>query len=157
LKKTLELKLAWRAVCRRSRIVRVFKKTALLDPSRRILVVKYVRLDRLPPYPEASVTYRKEYGGSSFNRTRLLAANVTQMTPIPATVLNVDKQGGEYLITVQVESGACPGAFDKLGFEIKPDLVGIIMIGLTLFIIGIPASKRGRHSRCGGFNNPSRD
>jgi hypothetical protein len=38
---------------------------------------------------------------------------VTQMTPIPATVLNVDKQGGEYLITVQVESGACPGTFDK--------------------------------------------
>jgi hypothetical protein len=56
------------------------------------------------------------------NRTRFLAANVTQMTPIPATVLNVDKQGGEYLITVQVESGACPGAFDQLGFEIKPDL-----------------------------------
>jgi hypothetical protein len=56
------------------------------------------------------------------SKTRLLEANVTQMIPIPVTVLNVDKQGDEYLITVQVESGAFPGTFDKLGFEIKPDV-----------------------------------
>jgi hypothetical protein len=40
------------------------------------------------------------------SRTRVLEANVTQMIPIPATVLNVDTQRGKYLITVRVQSGA---------------------------------------------------
>jgi hypothetical protein len=107
-------------------------------------VVGYVLFDRLPPYPETSVTYRKEYGGGSLNRTRLLAANVTQMTPIPATVLNVDKQGGEYLITVQVQSGACPGAFDQLGFEIKPDLGWYHYDWLDLIYHRDPGFKAGQ-------------
>lgn len=78
------------------------------------------------------------------NRTRFLAANVTQMTPIPATVLNVDKQGGEYLITVQVESGACPGAFDQLGFEIKPDLGWYYYDWLDLIYHRNPGLKAGQ-------------
>jgi hypothetical protein len=82
---------------------------------------------------------------------------VTQMTPIPATVLNVDKQGGEYLITVQVESGACPGAFDQLGFEIKPDLGWYHYDWLDLIYHRNPGLKAGQalaQATIEGFKNP---
>jgi hypothetical protein len=129
---------------------RVFEKRRSLA-----LVVGYVDLDRLPPYEEASATNRKEYRGVSLNRTRLPAANATQMIPIP--ILNVDKQGGEYLITVQVACGACPGTFDKLGFEIKPDVGWYHYDWPDPIYHRDPGLKRGRRSGCGGFNSPSHD
>ena len=43
------------------------------------------------------------------------------MTSIPATVLNVDRQGSEYVVIVQVGSGKYSGTFETLGFENKPD------------------------------------
>lgn len=77
------------------------------------------------------------------SRTRLLEANVTQMIPISATVLNVDKQGDEYLITVQVASGA-PGTFDKLSFEIKPDVGWYHYDWLDLIYHRDPGLKAGQ-------------
>jgi hypothetical protein len=44
------------------------------------------------------------------------------MTPILATVVNTDRQGGEYLVAVHVGSEKYPGTFDKLAFENKPDV-----------------------------------
>ena len=45
------------------------------------------------------------------------------MTPIPAKVLNVDRFGDQYLITVQVGFEKYRGTFDGLRFgETKPDL-----------------------------------
>ena len=44
------------------------------------------------------------------------------MTPIIATMQNIDRQGGEHFITVQVERGIYLGSFDKLHFENSPDL-----------------------------------
>jgi hypothetical protein len=44
------------------------------------------------------------------------------MTPIPAKVVNVDRLGDEYLITVRVTNEMDAGAFDRLTFaENKPD------------------------------------
>jgi hypothetical protein len=46
---------------------------------------------------------------------------VTNMTPIPAIVVDVDHLGDEYFITVQVGCDHYAGAFDKLIFgEITP-------------------------------------
>jgi hypothetical protein len=46
------------------------------------------------------------------------------MTSIPAKVVNVDRLGDEYLITVRVTSKMDAGAFDRLSFaDNKPDLV----------------------------------
>ncbi len=43
------------------------------------------------------------------------------MTPIPAKVVNVDREGDEYLITVRVECEKRESAFERLDFgEIKP-------------------------------------
>ena len=45
------------------------------------------------------------------------------MTPIPATVVNVDMLGDQYLITVRVGREKDSDSFDKLSFgENKPDL-----------------------------------
>ena len=44
------------------------------------------------------------------------------MTPIIATIQNIDRQGGEHSITVQVERGIYLGTFDKLHFKNSPDL-----------------------------------
>jgi hypothetical protein len=44
------------------------------------------------------------------------------MTPINATIQNVDRRGGEHFITVLVERGIYLGSFDKLHFESSPDL-----------------------------------
>ena len=43
------------------------------------------------------------------------------MIPILATVLNVDKRGNEYVVTVQLRNGNFSGPFEKLNFENKPD------------------------------------
>jgi len=42
-------------------------------------------------------------------------------TPIFATVLKVDKQGNEYVVTVQVGDDDFSGPLEKLSFENKPD------------------------------------
>jgi hypothetical protein len=44
------------------------------------------------------------------------------MTPIVAKVLNVDRQGGEYIAIVHVGRGKDSGPFDRLAFENKPDV-----------------------------------
>jgi hypothetical protein len=45
------------------------------------------------------------------------------MTRLPAKVLNVDKLGNQYLVTVQVDREKYAGTFDRLSFgEIKPHL-----------------------------------
>ena len=45
------------------------------------------------------------------------------MTPIPATVVNVDMLGDQYLITVRVGREKDADSFDKLSFgDNKPDL-----------------------------------
>jgi hypothetical protein len=55
--------------------------------------------------------------------TRLIALHTTQMTPIPAKVLNVGKLGNQYLVTVQVGHEKYRGTFDRLNFgENKPYL-----------------------------------
>ena len=43
------------------------------------------------------------------------------MNPILATVLNVDKRGNEYVVTVQLGGESFSGPFEKLSFENKPD------------------------------------
>lgn len=43
------------------------------------------------------------------------------MTPILATVLNVDKRGNEYVVTVQLRNDDFSGPFETLNFENKPD------------------------------------
>ena len=52
------------------------------------------------------------------------------MTPILATVLNVDKQGNEYVVTVQLGNDDFSGPLEKLSFENKPDQ-GWCHYGLT--------------------------
>jgi len=42
------------------------------------------------------------------------------MTPILATVLNVDKQGNEYVVTVQLGGENIGETFEKLSFETSP-------------------------------------
>jgi hypothetical protein len=44
------------------------------------------------------------------------------MTPIVAKVLNVDRQGGEYIVIVHVGREEYSGPFDRLAFENKPDV-----------------------------------
>jgi hypothetical protein len=45
----------------------------------------------------------------------------SKMTPILATVLKVDKQGNEYVVTVQLGNEDFSGTLEKLSFENKPD------------------------------------
>jgi hypothetical protein len=48
---------------------------------------------------------------------------VAYMTPIPAKVVNVDRLGDQYLVTVRVWREKDKGAFDQLSFgENKPHL-----------------------------------
>ena len=73
-----------------------------------------------------------------------------ETTPIPAKVLNIDRLGDQFLITVQVGRGKYNGTFDRLTFgENKPQVVRIATVGLIFPIIKIPASKRDSHSRSG--------
>ena len=45
------------------------------------------------------------------------------MTRLPAKVLNIDKLGNQYLVTVQVGHEKYAGTFERLSFgEIKPHL-----------------------------------
>jgi len=44
------------------------------------------------------------------------------MTPILATVLNVDKRGNEYVVTVQLGDEKYWETFERLSFENKPDI-----------------------------------
>jgi len=57
----------------------------------------------------------------------------------PRNSLECRHQGGEYLITVQVE-----GAFDQLGFEIKPDLGLYYYDWLDLIYHRDPGLKAGQ-------------
>jgi hypothetical protein len=50
------------------------------------------------------------------------AAKYSLMKPILATVLNVDKQGNEYVVTVQLKGEEPSRKFDMLLFENKPDV-----------------------------------
>jgi hypothetical protein len=45
-----------------------------------------------------------------------------EMTPILATVLNVDKRGDEYVVSIQLEGEKYYDTFEKLRFEDEPDL-----------------------------------
>jgi hypothetical protein len=44
------------------------------------------------------------------------------MTPILATVLNVEKRGNEYVVAIQLDGKKCYDTFEELCFENKPDL-----------------------------------
>ena len=73
-----------------------------------------------------------------------------ETTPIPAKVLNIDRLGDQFLITVQVWCGKYNGTFDRLTFgKISRNSVRIATVGLIFPIIKIPASKRDSHSRSG--------
>jgi hypothetical protein len=63
------------------------------------------------------------------------------MTPILATVLNVDKQGNEYVVTVQLGGGSFPGPFERLSFENKPDADWIHYGWLNLIYLRDPDLK----------------
>jgi hypothetical protein len=60
-------------------------------------------------------------GYADSNRGRLVVAESHPMTPILATVLNVDKRGNEYVVTVQLGNEDFSGPFERLSFENKPD------------------------------------
>ena len=67
------------------------------------------------------------------------------MTPIPAKVVNVDKLGNEYLITVRVWSEKDAGAFDRLSFgEHKPHLGWYHYGWLDLIYCQDPGLKLGQ-------------
>jgi hypothetical protein len=70
------------------------------------------------------------------------------MTQIPATVITVDRQGSEYLMTIQVGVGKYSGAFDRLGFENKPDL-GWYHYGWLELYHRDPGFRAGQESLCG--------
>jgi hypothetical protein len=66
------------------------------------------------------------------------------MTPILATVLNVDKQGNEYVVTVQLGGGSFAGPFEKLSFENKPDTGWIHHGWLNLIYLRDPDLREGQ-------------
>jgi hypothetical protein len=76
------------------------------------------------------------------------------MTSIPATVLNVDRQGTEYVVTVQVGAGRYFRA-SSTGLVSKINLIrdGITMVGLNWFAIEIPDSVQANSPRFGSFSN----
>jgi|SRR5580698_8456533 hypothetical protein len=79
------------------------------------------RFHHPPPYLGARSICRKEYGKSRFSGTRLISQKGTEMTHIPAKVLNVHKLYNEYLVTVQVGRENYRGTFEGLQFgENKP-------------------------------------
>jgi hypothetical protein len=67
------------------------------------------------------------------------------MTPIPATVLNVDKQSSQYRVLVQIELEKYLGSFRTLRFgETKP-FTGTCYHGqLDLFYYRDPRLKAGK-------------
>ena len=68
---------------------------------------------------EARSICRKKYGKTRVSGAKLISQKVTQVTRIPAKVLNVHKLYNEYLVTVQVGRKNYPGKFDNFG-ENKP-------------------------------------
>jgi hypothetical protein len=70
---------------------------------------------------------------------------VLQMTSIPAKVLNVDKLGDQYLITVRVGREKYPGTFDSLIFgEDKPHIGSYRYGWLDLVYHHNPGLKAGQ-------------
>jgi hypothetical protein len=67
------------------------------------------------------------------------------MTPILATVLKVNKQGNEYVVTVQLGGGGnLPGPFERLSFENQPDIDWIHYGWLNLTYLRDPDLKEGQ-------------
>ncbi len=67
------------------------------------------------------------------------------MIRISARVLNVDRLGGQYLVTVQVPRGKYSGTFDQLSFgPNKPHLVSYRSGWLDLAYEKNPGLKRGQ-------------
>jgi hypothetical protein len=76
------------------------------------------------------------------------------MTQIPAKVVNVDRLGDHYLITVRIICEKYEGTFDRLSFgENKPHLGWYHYGWLELFYHENPGLKLGSRSRCGRFSN----
>jgi hypothetical protein len=67
-------------------------------------------------YPKGNANRWKKHGEkyrrSAINGPRLIILQTTQMTQIPAKVLNVGKLGNQYLVTVQVGHEKYRGTFD---------------------------------------------
>jgi hypothetical protein len=68
-----------------------------------------------------------------------------EKTPIPAKVLNIDRLGDQFLITVQVGRGKYHGTFDRLTFgENKPQVVSYRNGWLDLVYYQNPGLKAGK-------------
>ena len=67
-----------------------------------------------------------------------------KMTPIAAKVLNVDREGGKYLVTVYVGLVRFSGPFDQLVFENKPDFGWCRCGSLELVYYRDPILKAGQ-------------
>ena len=79
-----------------------------------------------------------------------------QMTPIPAKVFAVDKQGDQYNLIVRIGLAKYRGSFNTLAFgENKPFTDLCHNAQLDLFTTDIPALKQGSRSRCGRFCDSS--
>jgi len=73
-----------------------------------------------------------------------------ETTPIPPKVLNIDRLGDSFLITVQVGvENITARSIGSLSEKISRNSVSIATVGLIFPIIKIPASKRDSHSRSG--------
>jgi len=66
------------------------------------------------------------------------------MIPILATVLNVNKKGNEYVVSVQLKGETFSGPFERLRFENKPDLAWIHYGWLELVYHRDPDLKAGQ-------------
>ena len=68
-----------------------------------------------------------------------------ETTPIPAKVLNIDRLGDQFLITVQVGRRKYNGTFDRLTFgENKPQVVSYRNGWLDLVYYQNPGLKAGK-------------
>ena len=75
------------------------------------------------------------------------------MTPIPAKVLAIDKQGDHYNVIVRIGLAKYRGSFNTLAFGKNKPFTGFCHNGqLDLFTTEIPDLKQGSRSRCGRFS-----
>jgi hypothetical protein len=84
------------------------------------------------PYPSGKDRPSERVWETLIQGRRLpMPPNAALMKPILATVLNVDKPGNEYVVTVQLKAEESLRKFDMLLFENKPDIGGFTTVGWT--------------------------